>query len=109
MVVPYAMLVLCLIADVLVRGDCCQRYRWQHLQVIELAGGSEMIIDVAPGVDWTAVCGVMVLQQVRVFRGPCAPLPRQTCREVDPFCNKVLRFWPGHTILEALSLRRHCS
>ena len=28
--------------------------------------GSEMIVDVAPGVDWTAICACMVLvQQVR--------------------------------------------
>jgi hypothetical protein len=50
-------------------------YRWQYLQVIGLGGGSEMIIDVAPGVDWTAICGVMmVLQQVLMSRDLCAPL-----------------------------------
>jgi hypothetical protein len=26
-----------------------------------LGSGSEMIIDVAPGVDWTAICGIMMV------------------------------------------------
>jgi hypothetical protein len=44
------------------------------LQVI--GSGSEMILDVAPGVDWTAVCGMMMcMQQVPTHVPLCLHLP----------------------------------
>ena len=41
----------------------------QHLRMQVIGSGSEMVLDVAPGVDWTLICGIMMcVQQVQ---GPC--------------------------------------
>ena len=47
---------------------------------VQLVGsGSEMILDVAAGVDWSAICGIMMcVQQVR-------PQPRVVLLRVLPF------------------------
>ena len=43
-----------------------------HASAVQtIGGGSEMLVDVAPGVDWTAICGIMmVVQQARPSRAP---------------------------------------
>lgn len=45
--------------------------------VVQLVGsGSEMILDVAPGVDWGAICAIMMcVQQVCSCQIPLALLP----------------------------------
>ena len=50
-----------------------------------LGAGSELLIDVAPGVDWTAAVAVVLgIQQVGAARIAVFACPEQCCRR--PFC-----------------------